>query len=186
MTTYKGKKKLSDKEPQEVALDTEEVDEELVEEELEEEEDEDDDDETEDSEEAGSEEEEAGEEQKKGKSHKKRKLLRRLLNGDEDDDESISDDIQISGKWVKRHWSFLLLLFLCMLVFVTNRYQAQQEIIEEARLKEELQDWKYVWLTQFSELTRTTRQSYIEESLKQRGDSTLKPSKETPFIIKAK
>lgn len=184
MTTYKGKRILSEKEPQEVVLDTEEVDEELIEEETEEEEDADD--ETDVPEDSDDEENESGDEpKKKEKSLKKRKLLRRLLNGDEDDDESISDDIQISGEWVKRHWSFLLLLFLCMLAFVTNRYQAQQEIIEEARLKEELQDQKYVWLTQFSELTRATRQSYIEESLKQRGDSTLKPSKETPFIIKA-
>lgn len=123
------------------------------------------------------------------KSTKMRRLLRNMLRDDENETGSLKDmfnDIQISGEWLKRHWSFLLIVFICMLLFVTNRYQAQQEIIEEARLRRELNDWKYVWLTQFSELTRSSRQSNIEESLKQRGDSTLKLSKEAPFIIKVK
>ena len=117
-----------------------------------------------------------------------RRLLRNALR-DEDEGGGLKDmfnDIQISGEWLKRHWSFLVIVTVCMLLFVTNRYQAQQEIIEESRLRQELNDWKYVWLTQFSELTRSSRQSYIEESLRQKGDSTLKPSKEAPFIIKAK
>ena len=120
---------------------------------------------------------------------KMRRLLRNMLRDDDSEGGSLKDmfnDIQISGEWVKRHWSFLLIVFICMLLFVTNRYQAQQEIIEEARLKQELNDWKYVWLTQFSELTRSSRQSHIEESLKHRGDSTLKLSKDAPFIIKVK
>lgn len=128
---------------------------------------------------------------KQEKSTKMKRMLRKMLRDDDSDEEggSLSDmftDIQISGEWLKHHWSFLFIMFVCMLLFVTNRYQAQQEIIEEARLKQELHDWKYVWLTQFSELTRSTRQSHIEESLRQRGDSTLKQSKEAPFIIKVK
>lgn len=128
-------------------------------------------------------------EEPEDKSIRMRRLLRNMMRDDENDTGSLKDmfnDLQISGEWLKKHWSFLMIVFVCMLLFVTNRYQAQQEIIEEARLKQELNDWKYIWLTQFSELTRSTRQSNIEESLKQRGDSTLKLSKEAPFIIKVK
>ena len=123
------------------------------------------------------------------KSLKMRRLLRNVLRDDDNENGSLKDmfnDIQISGEWLKRHWSFVAIVVVCMLLFVTNRYQAQQEIIEEARLKRELNDWKYIWLTQFSELTRSSRQSNIEEILKQRGDSTLRLSKDAPFIIKAK
>lgn len=118
---------------------------------------------------------------------KMKRLLRNTLRDDDSEGGSLKDvfnDMQISQEWLKRHWSFLFIVFVCMLAFVTNRYQAQQEIIEESKLKQELNDWKYIWLTQFSELTRSSRQSFIEESLKQRGDSTLKPSKVAPFIIK--
>ncbi|GEM_PF-1844579 len=121
------------------------------------------------------------------KSFRMKRLLRKALREDDGEGGNLKDmfnDMQISGEWLKRHWTFLLLVFVCMLVFVTNRYQAQQEIIEEARLKQELNDWRFIWLTQFSELTRSSRQSFIEESLKQRGDSTLKPSKVAPFILK--
>lgn len=140
------------------------------------------------------EEELSPEEQKKQteqeeRSSKMKKLLRNVLRDEDTEGGGLKDmfnDIQISGEWLKRHWSFLLIVFVCTLLFVTNRYQAQQEIIEESRLKQELTDWKYVWLTQFSELTRSCRQSHIEESLRQRGDSTLKLSKDAPFIIKVK
>lgn len=150
--------------------------------------------EAENSEEEETEEELSPEEQKKQmereeRSSRMKKLLRNVLRDDDTEGGGLKDmfnDIQISGEWLKRHWSFLFIVFVCMLFFVTNRYQAQQEIIEEARLKQELTDWKYVWLTQFSELTRSCRQSHIEESLRQRGDSTLKLSKDAPFIIKVK
>lgn len=120
---------------------------------------------------------------------KRKNLLGALLRDDDGDGDSLKDmfkDMRISGEWMMQHWAFILLFFTCMLVFVTNRYQAQQEIIEEAKLKQELNDCKYIWLTRFSELTRSSRQSQIEEHLLQRGDSTLKASKDAPFIIKVK
>ena len=135
------------------------------------------------------EEKEAAQEEAEDRNSKMKRLLRNMLRDDDGEGGNLKDmfnDLQISGEWLKKHWAFLLIVFLCMLGFVTNRYQAQQEIIEEARLRQELNDWKFVWLTQFSELTRSSRQSNIEENLKQRGDSTLKLSKEAPFIIKVK
>lgn len=123
------------------------------------------------------------------KTFKMRRLLRAMLRDEDSEGGSMKDmfdDIQISGEWLKRHWSFILIVVVCMLLFVTNRYQAQQEIIEESRLKRELNDIRFIWLTQFCELTRSQRQSQIEETLIQRGDTTLKPRKEAPFLIKAK
>lgn len=93
--------------------------------------------------------------------------------------------IQLNGEWFRRNLLFFVVLTGCLLAFVTNRYQAQQEMIEEAELKHELDEMRYIWLTRFSELTTAQRQSQIEERLKQLGDSTLMLSKEAPFIIKA-
>lgn len=123
------------------------------------------------------------------KNFKMKRLLRNMLRDDDSEGASLKDmfnDIQISREWLRHHWSFLLIVFVCMLAFVSNRYEAQQEIIEEAKLKQELNDWKYIWLTQFSELTRSSRQSHIESTLRQRGDTTLRLSKEAPFLIKVK
>lgn len=140
-----------------------------------------------------SEEEEASQptedEKELAKTFKMRRLLRAMLRDEDSEGGSMKDmfdDIQISGEWLKRHWSFILIVVVCMLLFVTNRYQAQQEIIEESRLERELNDIRFIWLTQFCELTRSQRQSQIEETLIQRGDTTLKPRKEAPFLIKAK
>lgn len=149
--------------------------------------------EEEDTDEDLSEEEEASQstedEKELAKTFKMRRLLRAMLRDEDSEGGSMKDmfdDIQISGEWLKRHWSFILIVVVCMLLFVTNRYQAQQEIIEESRLKRELNDIRFIWLTQFCELTRSQRQSQIEETLIQRGDTTLKPRKEAPFLIKAK
>lgn len=121
-------------------------------------------------------------------SQKKRSLMDRILN-DDSESGSLKDmfiDMQISREWLKKHWSLLLIIFICLMLFVTNRYQAQQEIIEESNLKKELNDWKFKWLAKFSDLTRSTRQSQIEAQLKAKGDTTLVLSKNAPFIIKAK
>lgn len=92
--------------------------------------------------------------------------------------------IQLNGEWFRRNFLFFVVGTICLLIFVTNRYQAQQEMIEEAELKRELDEMRYIWLTRFSELTTAQRQSQIEERLKQLGDTTLHLSKEAPFIIK--
>ena len=93
--------------------------------------------------------------------------------------------IELNGEWFRRNLKFIMVTTLCLMVFVTNRYQAQQEQIEEAKLKKELAEMKYKWLTRFSELTTFTRQSRIEEQLKLNGDTTLTHSKQAPFLIKA-
>lgn len=98
--------------------------------------------------------------------------------------KEVIGSIQLNGEWFRKNMLFFFVLTLCLLAFVTNRYQAQQEMIEEAELKSELNEIRYIWLTRFSELTTAQRQSQIEERLKQHGDSTLQLSKEAPFIIK--
>ena len=133
-------------------------------------------------------EEEDGNSQGKKSRHRYR-LMNALLNNEgEANVTNVRDlikSIELNGEWFRRNLKFIMVTTLCLMVFVTNRYQAQQEQIEEAKLKKELAEMKYKWLTRFSELTTFTRQSRIEEQLKLNGDTTLTHSKQAPFLIKA-
>ncbi len=119
-------------------------------------------------------------------------LRRRLWNSlftegeTEGDGKSVREVMQsmsIDGRWFFKQIPLFLLILLGILLLVTNRYQAQQEIIEKEELQKEVEDWRYRSLTRSSELTTMTRQSKIEERLKVLGDSTLAPAKVPPFTI---
>lgn len=125
-----------------------------------------------------------------GKKKKVRnRLLHEFISDGESDTASLRDlwrGMEINGQWFKKNIWFIAIITLCLFVFVTNRYQAQQELIEEAKLQKELSEWKYIWLTRFSELTTSTRESQIEQRLRQSGDTLLRHSQESPYIIKVK
>ena len=121
--------------------------------------------------------------------NKGKEKLFSLLNSNSEDEialkrwKSVIRQMSIDGQWFKRHIGLILLIVAGIIVYITCRYQAQQEIILEEQLKLELQDWKFRTLTRSSELTLRTRQSQIETSLKNFNDSTLKVSTESPYTI---
>ena len=95
--------------------------------------------------------------------------------------KSVIRQMSIDGQWFKKQIGVIILAVVGIIIYITCRYQAQQEIILEEQLKKELQDWKFRTLTRSSELTLKTRQSQIENALKNFGDSTLKVSTEAPY-----
>ncbi len=101
--------------------------------------------------------------------------LREILGGD-----------YLLGGVLRRNIWFVLLLVLLGILYISNRYAAQQEIIEEEELRKELIEKKNYALTQYAELTMHSRQSSIERQLQRFGDSLLTTPKEPPFIIKQK
>ena len=110
----------------------------------------------------------------------KKKIYNALVNEEDDsekkDMEHLKDVLQalsINGLWFKKQLGVLALILLGIIIYITNRYQAQSEMIEEDKLHEELQDWKYRSMTRNSELTLRCRQSQLEEQLKAMEDSTL-------------
>ena len=112
-----------------------------------------------------------------------------------DDDEEMPDlhhekdlmrVLSIDGQWFKRQIGVILLIVAGIIWYITNRYQAQQEMIEEDKLRAELADWKFRSMTKTSELTLHTRQTFLEDRLKALGDSTLKASAVPPFILRSK
>lgn len=118
---------------------------------------------------------------------RRRKVMTSLLNNEGEGNvtnfKDLLKSIDLNGEWFRKNLLFIFLVTASLLLFVTNRYQAQQEQIEEARLKTQLAEMKYKWLTRFSELTTSTRQSQIEEQLKENGDTELRHSKKPPILI---
>lgn len=124
---------------------------------------------------------------KKQETGKKPRLFSMLGNSMEEEMalkqwNSVIRQMSIDGQWFKRQIGVIILAVTGIIIYITCRYQAQQEIIQEEQLRKELQDWKFRTLTRNSELTLKTRQSQIEIALKNFGDSTLKVSTEAPFI----
>ena len=119
-----------------------------------------------------------------------KKVARRGIRRTETDNElalrQLRDawkQISIDGQWFKRQIWLFVVIVIGIIVYISNRYGAQQEIIEEQLLREELQDWKFKSLTRNSELTFLTRQSQIELQLKAFGDSTIQVSNKAPYRI---
>lgn len=98
--------------------------------------------------------------------------------------EKLLHSLEIDGQWFKRNLGLFFVITVGLLLFVTNGYQAQLEMIEEEALREQLKDIRFKALTKAADLTLKTRQSNIEQKLIEQGDSTLKAPKEAPFIIK--
>lgn len=120
----------------------------------------------------------------------KSKILNALVNEEDDsekkDIEHLKDALQalsINGLWFKKQLGVLALIVLGIIIYISNRYQAQSEMIEEDKLHEELQDWKYRSMTRNSELTFRCRQSQLEEQMKAMGDSTLCSSNDPVYEL---
>jgi len=120
----------------------------------------------------------------------KSKILNALVNEEDDSDkkdlEHLKDALQalsINGLWFRKQLGVLTLILLGIIIYISNRYQAQSEMIEEDKLHEELQDWKYRSMTRNSELTFRCRQSQLEEQMKAMGDSTLNSSNDPVYEL---
>ena len=129
-------------------------------------------------------------EEKDSAESRKAKIISSLLNEEEDETDLRNyrwrDLLIIDGQWVRRQIVLILLIVGGIIFYITNRYQAQKDIIELVQLQNELKDMKFRVLTRSSELTLKTRQSELEKQLKNFGDSTLQVTNEAPFIIKKK
>ena len=120
----------------------------------------------------------------------KEKLMRSLVGDDDEEDEltiaNVRQLLDAAPRWFLSQWKMLLLVLAGIILYITNGYQAQMEMMEETKLEGELKDMRYRTITRVSELTLLCRQSQLEERLRQQGDTTLLPSKVAPFIIKVK
>lgn len=94
----------------------------------------------------------------------------------------LGGDILATGFFERNGWLIVEIVFF-MIIYISNRYQCQQQLIEIDRLKKELIDIKYDALTRSSELLEKSRQSRIEEYVSKK-ESDLQTATNPPYMIK--
>ena len=94
----------------------------------------------------------------------------------------LGGDILTTTTMRRQIWVFLLIAFFA-LIYISNRYSCQQDLIEINSLQEKLQDAKYKALSSSSLMTERSRESNVLEMLKDSNDSTLKTPNQPPYII---
>lgn len=89
----------------------------------------------------------------------------------------------LSTNLLKNNIWLILLVSFFIIVYISNRYGIQKNLIEIDKLNNELKDAKYRALSSNSQLTEKSRESHVLEQLKTRKDSVLKMSPRPPYII---
>ena len=123
----------------------------------------------------------------------KREALQALRDLTSDDDMSgVDEHVKLSlssilggdilgGRWFSRQFWYIIMVVCMLIVYVSNRYACQQEMIQTKMLTDTLLDRRYKALTRSSQLKEKTRRSYIEESL---ADTTLQTPNNPSYVIK--
>lgn len=98
--------------------------------------------------------------------------LRKILGG----------DILTAQIMRRQIWLVILIVFF-VIIYISNRYNIQNDIIELDKLQKELQDTKYKALSTSSQITEKSRESNVLDMLKNNKDSVLHIATQPPYII---
>ena len=94
----------------------------------------------------------------------------------------LGGDILTTSTIRKQIW-IVLLITVFVIIYISNRYSVQQDLIEIDKLQRELKDARYKALSTSSQLTERSRESNVLELLKNNQDSVLKIANQPPYII---
>ena len=98
--------------------------------------------------------------------------LRKILGGD-----------ILTAQIVRRQIWLVILIVFFVIIYISNRYNIQNDIIELDKLQKELQDTKYKALSTSSQITEKSRESNVLDMLKNNKDSVLHIATQPPYII---
>ena len=98
--------------------------------------------------------------------------LRKILGGD-----------ILTARLIRSQIWLIVLIVLFMILYISNRYSVQKDLLEIDRLNLELKDAKYKALSSSSMLTEKSRESHVIKQLQNSKDSTLKMPSQPPYII---
>lgn len=89
----------------------------------------------------------------------------------------------LNTQFLRQQIWVIVLITLFIIVYISNRYKCQQNLIKIDNLHSELEDAKYRALSSSSDLTQQTRESKVLERLHNDKDSTLHIPTQPPYII---
>lgn len=98
--------------------------------------------------------------------------LRRILGGE-----------FLTARMLRRQIWVILMVAAFTLVYVSNRYSCQKDLLEINELNEKLKDAKYKALAASSELTEMCRESNVLRMLRNNEDSVLHIATQPPYLI---
>jgi len=86
----------------------------------------------------------------------------------------------LAGGWFRRQFWYMVMLVAMAIIYVSNRYYCQQEMITASHLADTLADRRYKALTISSQIKEMTRPSVIEKQL---SDTTLKTPNVPLYVL---
>ena len=98
--------------------------------------------------------------------------LRKILGGD-----------ILTARIIRRQIWLVIMVVFFVIIYISNRYSIQKDLIEIDQLQKELQDAKYKALSSSSQITEKSRESNVLEMLKNNKDSVLHIATQPPYII---
>ena len=98
--------------------------------------------------------------------------LRKILGGD-----------ILTAQIIRKQIWLSMLIVVFIIIYISNRYSIQKDLIELDQLQKELQDTKYKALSTSSQITEKSRESNVLDMLKHSKDSTLHIATQPPYII---
>lgn len=98
--------------------------------------------------------------------------LRKILGGD-----------ILTAQIIRRQIWLVILIVFFVIIYISNRYNIQNDIIELDKLQKELQDTQYKALSTSSQITEKSRESNVLDMLKNNKDSVLHIATQPPYII---
>ena len=98
--------------------------------------------------------------------------LRKILGGD-----------ILTAQVIRRQIWLIVLVVFFIIIYISNRYSIQQDMIEIDQLQEELQNAKYKALSSSSQITERSRESNVLKMLQNNKNSVLHIATQPPYII---
>lgn len=98
--------------------------------------------------------------------------LRKILGGD-----------ILTAQVIRRQIWLIVLVVFFIIIYISNRYSIQQDLIKIDQLQEELRNAKYKALSSSSQITERSRESNVLKMLQNNKDSVLHIATQPPYII---
>ncbi len=98
--------------------------------------------------------------------------LRQILGGD-----------ILTAKFIRRQIWLIMLIVGFVIIYISNRYSIQKDLIEIDQLQTRLQNAKYKSLSTSSQITEKCRENNVLDMLKSNKDSVLHIASQPPYII---
>lgn len=90
----------------------------------------------------------------------------------------------LTSNFLRRQVGLIVLVTCFMIVYIYNGYSSKKQQIQIARLKTELDDARYNAITRSSELLEKSRQSRVEQYVREHEDSSIQTATTPPYLIK--